>query len=152
MARGRRALAYSRTVLRISDDAYAEMIGHAYDGLPDEACGLLGGHADRPSVELFFPCRNTDASSRTYSIGPDDWGRAEQAFDAAGLEMVGVMHSHTHTDAYPSPTDVDKADNPFLVGWHYVIVSLSQDHPMLRSYLLDDRNIVEEPVVRIGRT
>jgi len=126
------------------------MVGHAFDGLPDEACGLLGGSSERGTVELFVPCRNTDASSRTYSIGPLDWGRAEEQFDAAGLEMVGVMHSHTHTDAYPSPTDVDKADNPLLVGWHYVIVSLSQEAPMLRSYLLDDRVIAEEPVVVVG--
>ncbi len=93
-----------------------------------------------------MPCANADRSSRTYAIGPADWARAEQAFDADGLDMVGVMHSHTHTDAYPSPTDVDKADNPMLAGWHYVIVSLSQDAPMLRSYRLDDRTITEEPL------
>ena len=61
------------------------------------------------------------------------------------------MHSHTHTDAYPSPTDVDKADNPLLEGWHYIIVSLRQDAPVLRSYRLDDRVIAEEPVALIGR-
>ena len=132
--------------LRITDTAYAAMIGHAYDGLPDEACGLLGGKYGQGTVELFVPCTNADASSRTYGVGPADWARAEEQFDAAGLDMVGVMHSHTHTDAYPSPTDIDKADNPLLSGWHYIIVSLSQDAPMLRSYLLDDRAIVEEPV------
>ena len=33
----------SPPMLRMSEDAYAAMIGHAYDGLPDEACGLLVG-------------------------------------------------------------------------------------------------------------
>jgi len=62
-----------------------------------------------------------------------------------------VMHSHTHTDAYPSPTDIAKADNPLLLGWHYIIVSLRDDAPMLRSWLIDGGNIQEEVVVLIDR-
>ncbi len=54
------------------------------------------------------------------------------------------MHSHTHTDAYPSPTDVAQAPDP---GWHYIIVSLRQDAPVLRSYRIIDETISEEPVV-----
>jgi len=138
-------------VLHIAARAHAAMIGHAYDGLPDEACGLLGGRAGGATVEAFVPCRNADGSSRTYSIGPDGWRAAEAALDPLGLEVIGVMHTHTHTDAYPSSTDVDRADNPLLAGWHYVIVSLRDDAPVLRSYLLTDRNIAEEAVVVTGR-
>ena len=138
-------------MLRLSSSAYAQMIGHAYDGLPEEACGLLGGSMARASVERFVPCTNADASTKTYAIGSDDWFRAERELDAAGLDMVGVMHSHTHTDAYPSPTDIAKADNPLLIGWHYIIVSLRDDAPMLRSWLLDGGNIQEEAVVLLGQ-
>ena len=45
--------------------------------------------------------------------------RAERAADDAGLEVIGVVHSHTHSEPYPSPTDVAQAPDP---GWHYVIV------------------------------
>ena len=55
------------------------------------------------------------------------------------------MHSHTHTDPYPSPTDVAAADNPFLIGWHYVIISLRETEPMVRSWILDGGTIVETP-------
>ena len=54
---------------------------------------------------------------------------------AEGLDIVGVMHSHTHTDAYPSPTDVRQAVDP---AWHYVIVSLKYEAPVLRSYRIVD--------------
>ena len=64
-------------MLRIADDAYAAMVGHAYDGLPDEACGLLGGRTAEGSIEAFVPCVNIHGSSRTYGIGPLDWARAE---------------------------------------------------------------------------
>ena len=42
------------------------------------------------------------------------------------MEIIGVFHSHTHTDAYPSPTDVAQAPDP---DWHYVLVSLRDTHP-----------------------
>lgn len=122
------------------------MIAHAIGGLPEEACGLLGGRAGSGRVDAFVATRNADASAQTYSVGPDGFAAAEAAFDPAALDVVGVMHSHTHTDPYPSPTDVAAADNPFLVGWHYVIVSLRDSEPMLRSWLLDDGTIVEVPV------
>ena len=67
--------------------------------------------------------------------------------EARGLEINGVMHSHTHTDAYPSPTDLAQAPDP---AWHYVIVSLRDPSPVLRSFLLDGRTIREERV-RISR-
>ena len=135
--------------LRIDHQPYLAMLGHALAGLPDEACGLMGGRPGEDRIEAFVPTRNADASSRTYSIGPDGFLAADRAFEPLGLEVVGVMHSHTHTDPYPSPTDVAQADNPLLVGLHYVIVSLREAEPMLRSWLLDDATIVEE-VVEVG--
>ncbi len=135
-------------MLRLSDAAYAAMIGHAYDGLPDEACGLLGGVGDR--IDVFVPCANEDASSRTFTIGKDGWDEADRVLGSRGLEVVGVMHSHTHTDAYPSPTDVDKAGNPLLEHWHWIIVSLRDDAPVLRSYRIVDGDIREERVALIG--
>ena len=56
-----------------------------------------------------------------YTIDPKDHLRADRDAEGRGLEINGVMHSHTHTDAYPSPTDVAQAPDP---AWHYVIVSL----------------------------
>ena len=55
------------------------------------------------------------------------------------------MHSHTHTDAYPSPTDVAQAPDP---TWHYVIVSLQATRRRCCGrYRIVDGEIAEEPVV-----
>src|SRR5687768_16306449 len=124
------------------------MVGHAYDGLPDEACGLLAGPPGGERVTRFYPCRNAAASSRVYTVDPKDHLRADRDAEAAGLELIGVMHSHTHTEAYPSPTDVEQAPDP---AWHYVIVSLRQDAPVLRSYRIVDGSISEESVEAVGR-
>jgi [CysO sulfur-carrier protein]-S-L-cysteine hydrolase len=140
-------------VLRISRSAYAAMIGHAYDGLPDEACGLMGGQMAPGTVERFVPARNADASSRTYSIGPDGFAAADAALDPLGLEVVGVMHSHTHTEAYPSPTDVRMASEDVP----YIIVSLAEEPASIRAFRIvkeswaDAEGEIEEiPVVVEG--
>jgi len=119
------------------------MIGHAYDGLPVEACGLLGGEPAAGRADLFYPCANTADSSKLYTVDPTDHLRADRDAEDHGLEIIGVMHSHTHTDAYPSPTDVAQAPDPM---WHYVIVSLRQPEPVLRSYRIVDGTITEEVV------
>ena len=122
------------------------MVGHAYDGLPDEACGLLGGDPATGLVKVFVATRNADASSRTFSLGPDAWRKADDEIEAKGLEIVGVVHSHTHTEAYPSPTDVAQAQNPMLAGWRWVLVSLRDEAPVVRSYVIDGDEVHEEPI------
>ena len=135
-----------RSMLLLSRSAWSAMVAHAYAGFPDEACGLLGGHPDG-RAELFVPTTNADASSRTFTIDGPEQVRAERLLEARGLELLGVVHSHTHTDAYPSPTDVDKASNPFLVGWHWVLVSLKHPEPVVRSFLVEEGVIVEEEIL-----
>lgn len=134
-------------MLRLSGSAYAAMVGHAYDGLPDEACGLLVGRPSAGHVLRFEPTENEAASSKVYTVPPLAHLRIERAAEAEGLEVIGVVHSHTHTDAYPSPTDVVQAPDP---SWHYVIVSLRDDAPVLRSYRIVDGEIAEEQVVVDG--
>jgi [CysO sulfur-carrier protein]-S-L-cysteine hydrolase len=130
-------------VLHLTRDLWLQMVAHAYDGLPDEACGLLGGDPQTGVVGVFYPCRNAAESSKVYTVDPRDHLRADRDAEDRGLEIVGVMHSHTHTEAYPSPTDLDQAPDP---GWHYVIVSLKRDEPALRSYRIADGTCSEEAV------
>jgi [CysO sulfur-carrier protein]-S-L-cysteine hydrolase len=134
-------------VLQLTRRTWYEMVGHAYDGLPDEACGLLAGPPWSYRCTVFYPCRNAAGSSRVYTVDPGDYLRADRDADGQGLEIIGVMHSHTHTDAYPSPTDVQQAPDP---GWHYVIVSLRDTAPMLRSYRIVDGEIAEEAISLVG--
>ena len=54
-----------------------------------------------------------------------------------------MWHSHTRTDAYPSPTDVRQAVDP---AWMYVIVSLRDQAPVLRSYRIRNGEIAEVAV------
>ena len=120
------------------------MVGHAYDGLPDEACGLFAGPPGTDRATAFYPCRNAAESSRVYTIDPKDHLRADRDAEGRGLEINGVMHSHTHTDAYPSPTDVAQAPDPGVALRDRL--APRQDAPTLRSYRIVDGQISEEVV------
>jgi proteasome lid subunit RPN8/RPN11 len=87
---------------------------------------------------------NVARSSRVYEVDPRAMLRADREAEAAGHQLIGVYHSHTHTEAKPSPTDIRQAPDP---GWHYVLVSLRDVHPSLRSWRIADGKIEEEPVV-----
>ncbi|MFM7064540.1 MAG: Mov34/MPN/PAD-1 family protein [Actinomycetes bacterium] len=125
---------------------HLEMVSHALGGFPLEACGLFAGDPDG-TVRHFYPCQNAAASSTLYTVAPGDHLRADRDAEDRGWRLLGVMHSHTHTEAYPSPTDVAQAPDP---DWHYVIVSLRDDAPSLRSYRIVDEQIAEEPVELSG--
>ena len=98
------------------------------------------------TVTRFYPCENEAQSSKLYTVGGLDFLRSDRDAESNGWQLLGVMHSHTHTDAHPSPTDVAQAPDP---DWHYIIVSLRDDLPSLRSYRIVDGGITEEEVVLV---
>jgi proteasome lid subunit RPN8/RPN11 len=116
-----------------------EIIAHARDGLPNEACGILAGRDGR--VERFFPAESDEPSPYYYRIEARDQIRIMNAIDDAGLDLVGIYHSHTSSPAYPSRTDAEQAFWPDAV---YVIVSLAAAVPDVRGYRIKDMEISEE--------
>lgn len=131
-------------MLRLEHHVYLRILAHCWDSYPEEGCGLLGGAVATGLVSRCYPARNLAASARVYTVDPGDHLRASLDAERAGLELLGAFHSHTHTDPYPSPTDVQQAPDP---DWHYVIVSLRDEAPMLRSFRIVDGKVDEEQVV-----
>ena len=130
-------------MLRLTPDVRRQMVEHCLAGLPEEACGLLGGTQEPGAAAVCYPTRNIEASARLYTVDPLEHLKADRDAESRGLAIIGVFHSHTHTEAYPSPTDVAQAPDP---GWHYVIVSLRYADPVVRSFRIVDGAIEEESV------
>jgi len=116
-----------------------EIIAHARAGLPNEACGILAGRDGR--VERFYPAEPDEPSPYYYRIEARDQIRIMNAIEDAGLDLVGIYHSHTSSPAYPSRTDAEQAFWPDAV---YVIVSLAVPEADVRGYRIHDMAITEE--------
>lgn len=118
------------------------MVAHVIRSLPLEGCGLLTGSVDG-TITSVVGSDNVAASARIYEIDPRVLLRTFREADDAGEVVAGCFHSHTHSDAYPSPTDIAQAPDP---TWHYVLISLRVTPPTLRSYRIVDGVVSEEPV------
>ena len=130
-------------MLRLDRDAFDAICALAFREYPLEMCGLIAGPPGSDRAARFYACHNTAESAKVYTIDPRDHLRAELDADDHDWEVNGVVHSHTHSEPYPSPTDVASAPDP---SWHYVIVSLKREAPEVRSYRILDGTIAEEPV------
>jgi len=113
--------------------------------LPNEGCGLLLGHATGVVTDV-VASPNVAKSAKVYEIEPKVLLRTFRRADDEGVEVLGVFHSHTHSAAYPSPTDVAQAPDP---AWHYVLVSLAVVPADVKSYRIIEGVITEEPIVLV---
>ena len=88
--------------------------------------------------------RNADESPTTYRLDAREQLRVFDEIDDEGLELFAIYHSHTHTVAYPSPTDRRQA---FYPEAYYLLVSLAdRDAPALRGFRILDGEVTEEEV------
>jgi proteasome lid subunit RPN8/RPN11 len=130
------------SVVYIARALLDEMIEHAMANRPNEACGMVAGIGNR-AVKV-YRATNAEASPVRYLMEPRDQLRIMQDMEAHGWDLLGIFHSHTHTAAYPSQTDVSLAYYPDAL---YIIVSLADEaHPVVRAFHIVDGQIREEPI------
>jgi len=129
-------------MVRLRREQLEAIVAHAREEAPNECVGLLFGRNGR--VERVWRGTNIDHSPFTYQMDPAEQLRAFREMEGAGLELVGIYHSHTASPAYPSKTDVAKAYYPDAV---YVIVSLQQTPPVVRAFRIRDGQVTEEDVI-----
>src|SRR5438105_11409384 len=114
--------------VRIEQRYLDEMIRHAREDTPNECCGVLLGRDGR--VARFRRCTNAEQSPYRYSVAPRELLDIDREARENTWDVLAIYHSHTHTEAYPSPTDVRLAAYPDAV---YILVSLQDaEHPVVR--------------------
>jgi proteasome lid subunit RPN8/RPN11/molybdopterin converting factor small subunit len=137
-------------MLKIEASALEACRRHAVEGYPLEICGFLVGSVDgdmRTCIEA-WPVRNAWEDSpderaallaaleraggssasdweqynreRRYLVSGDETLAAMKRARAAGLDLIGVYHTHPNHPAVPSDFDRDAA----MPEWSYVILSV----------------------------
>jgi proteasome lid subunit RPN8/RPN11 len=131
-------------VRSLKSEVIQAVVAHAREAAPAECCGVLLGAADE--VVEAVRTRNIADRPTRFEIEPIDHIRAQKSARGRGLDIVGFYHSHPHSSAVPSETDIAQANYPDHV---HLIVSLASDPPETRLYRYDGRNFVEEAFVTV---
>ena len=154
---------------RIPRPLVEEMIAHAREALPNEACGMV--HATNGAPQAVHRVTNVAASPFRYEMDPLQMLRLDQRRErrqrrvpkgrpgagrfAAGVieeQLFAIYHSHVASEARPSPTDVRQAfwppgqtdAEPMYPETYYIVVSLVEEPPAVRAFLIRRGGVVEE--------
>ena len=131
-------------MLSLLSEHYESILKHAYQGFPNEACGLLAGNIvnEEKIIRHVYLLRNTDESPEHFSMDPQEQFKAIADMRARGLVLIGNFHSHPASPARPSQEDIRLAFDPSL---SYIIVSLQGGTPELKSFFIQRGVVTEEP-------
>ena len=120
-----------------------EIVEQGLREFPNECCGVIASEAGVP-VKV-YPMTNADASPVSYRLDGTEQLRVFDELDELGWDLWAIYHSHTHSEAYPSDTDVRLA---FYPDTRYLLLSLTdRENPELRSFSIVDAEVIEEELV-----
>ena len=137
-------------MLRFSLTQFESIVAHCQSRYPKEACGVLAGKRQPPvgaagDVVAVYPMKNVEDSPIGYSMDPKEQLQVEKQMRGKQQRLLGIYHSHTASDAYPSPVDVRLAISPDI---SYVLVSLkNQAKPVLKSYRIEGAHVLPEDAI-----
>ena len=132
--------------LELDQTTYDDLVEHARSDFPFEVCGLLAGRDGQVVKHYRIP--NAARSMTYYSMDPKAMLHAMNEIDDEDWDLLAIYHSHTHTEAFPSPTDIELAFYPEPV---YLIISLQEaDRPVVRGFNITQGAVTERVVLVDG--
>lgn len=132
-------------ILRNAD--YQKIYDYAANGLPNEACGLLGGYEEKGNqiVTDVYLLRNVDESNEHFSMDPAEQLAAVKDIRSKGRQLLGNFHSHPESPSRPSQEDIRLAYDSKM---HYLILSLMDEkNPVLNSFHIEKGEVTKEELL-----
>ena len=117
---------------QITAATLAAIIAHAREAAPVECCGILIGRDG--SIDDAARAKNLAGSPNRFLLDPKDHIEVRRTARGRGLDVIGFYHSHPHSPAWPSPTDIAEAAYPDAVQ---LIVSLEGTEVVARLFRLE---------------
>ena len=130
----------------------SKLFEHSLSEDPNECCGMLLGNENK--VTEIFKCKNIhDTPLTRYTINPLEILEAENYCDERKLEIVAIYHSHTHSQAYPSITDINNAVHSMLTDPYYILISFTEKtRPIIRAYKIGSDEVEEVIIDHDGQS
>lgn len=135
-------------MLYLKKEDYEKILAHCKEGLPNEACGLIGGtiEGDKRSIQKVYLLTNIEQSNEHFSMDPKEQLAAVKDMRANGLKLLGNFHSHPESPSRPSEEDKRLAYDSKV---NYLILSLMDlENPVFNAFRIDEeKNVTKEELV-----
>jgi proteasome lid subunit RPN8/RPN11 len=125
-----------------------KLIAHAKEENPNECCGIVAGKNEEAT--RVYRMTNTEKSPFRYRMDSKEQFNVQREIDEQEMKILAYYHSHTHTEAYPSATDIRMAiwNDTKEAIWpevSYILISLmDNDYPQIKTFrILDGGKVVE---------
>jgi proteasome lid subunit RPN8/RPN11 len=107
--------------IQLSLTIIQELLHHAQSSVDREVCGLIGVKDGR--VQCCYPVKNSDSNPQCkFTLDVAEQIRVFKILREKGEQLFAIYHSHPHSEAYPSATDLALVNYPKVL---YLIISLS---------------------------
>jgi len=126
--------------ISVQKGVLAAMLAQARGAGRAECCGLLAGRDG--AILRILPARNAAKRPESeYEIAPGELFALMREIRAAGLEMLGIYHSHPKGDNAPSARDIEQA---YYSEESYFIISPQPGAPKpVRAFSIRDGRATE---------
>ncbi|MCL0099492.1 M67 family metallopeptidase [Dehalococcoidia bacterium] len=130
-------------MLKMSKEYVDQMVAHSLEKDPNECCGILSG-ADGV-IQCLYRITNTANSPYRYLMDPQEFLNADRDTESNGWEFQVFYHSHTHSSAYPSATDVRMALQSGYLMVYYILISLEdKSSPEVHMFQISESGEIKE--------
>ena len=100
-------------MIDINQESWNLMVAHAEKTFPNECCGAMLGSIDGDVKKVLkavaIENSYTGEQGARYELRPEDLLEADRQARAAGMDLIGIFHSHPDCDAYFSKTDLENS-------------------------------------------
>ena len=130
-------------MLTLRKDHFVEIIRHARTEIPNECCGLIGGHEH--IAKSIYQLNNVADNPRvTYEAAPEELFKAQRTMRESNEQLLAIYHSHPRAvEPRPSETDVRLAYYPDAI---YLIIALGSAEPIVKAFRISEKERVSELV------
>ncbi|MFQ5646105.1 MAG: Mov34/MPN/PAD-1 family protein [bacterium] len=99
-------------MLTIEEKLLAIILDHCRKAYPHECCGLLAGDGGEKKIVkgvYSLTNKNTERAADRYEIDPPEYAQKDREIQEAGMQVIGIYHSHPDHPPRPSETDFNRA-------------------------------------------
>lgn len=128
-----------RREVRVTKETVEQMREEARRTPHQECCGLLAGRDG--VISQIYPAKNALASATEFEIAPAELFRIFRAMREAGMQHLGIYHSHPRGPGVPSAKDVEQAFYPEAA--YFVIMGET------RAFLIHEESVEELEITEI---